>query len=81
MTVSFNNSEIAELYRMVQWWCHDQSNTFHRIKVGIEQQYPEVAELNRLEFDFESGQGRLVERPEKQTTDKVMPKGALVSCP
>lgn len=59
MTVYFNESEIAELYRMVQWWCHEQSNTFHYIKTAIEKQYPKVAELNKLEFDFASGQGRL----------------------
>ena len=63
MVVEFNDDMLAELYRMVQWWCHDQSNTFHFIKEAIERRYPEVAEWNRLEFDFESNQARLGERP------------------
>ena len=52
LTVKFNPTEIAELYRMVQWWCHDQSNTFHYIKEAIEKNYPKLAELNKVNFDW-----------------------------
>ena len=52
LTVKFNPNEIAELYRMVQWWCHDQSNTFHYIKEAIEKNYPEVAKWNKVNFDW-----------------------------
>lgn len=52
MQVNFHDSEIAELYRMVQWWCHDQSNTFHYIKEAIEERYPKLAEKNKVNFDW-----------------------------
>ena len=52
MVVNFHDNEIAELYRMVQWWCHDQSNTFHYIKEAIEQRYPKLAEMNKVNFDW-----------------------------
>ena len=74
MTVEFNDDMLAELYRMVQWWCHDQSNTFHFIKEAIERRYPELAELNRLEFDFASNQARLVDRPRRKEENHI-PRG------
>ena len=55
MTINFNDNEVAELYRMVQWWCHEQSNTFHYIKRAIEERYPKIAEMNRMDFDFATG--------------------------
>lgn len=51
MTVTFRTDEIAELYRMVSWWCHERSNTFHYIKAAIESRYPEIAEHNKEEFE------------------------------
>ena len=71
MTIQINGDSVAELYRMVQWWCHDQSNTFCYIKEAIEKRYPELAELNRLEFDFDSGKARLVERPHSERIDRL----------
>lgn len=52
LKVTFYPDEIAELYRMVQWWCHDQSNTFHYIKDAIEQHYPVTAKWNKVNFDW-----------------------------
>lgn len=45
-----NREDVGELYRMVQWWCHDHSNTFHYIKRAIEERYPDVAERNKVEW-------------------------------
>ena len=56
MTIQINGDSVAELYRMVQWWCHDQSNTFHYIKRAIEERYPATAEWNKVEFGFDKGQ-------------------------
>lgn len=50
LTITINRESVGELYRMVQWWCHDQSNTFHYIKRAIEERYPEVAKRNKVEF-------------------------------
>ena len=50
LTITINREAVGELYRMVQWWCHDQSNTFHYIKRAIEERYPEVAKRNKIEF-------------------------------
>lgn len=52
MTVNFNDGEIAELYRMVQWWCREHSNTFHYIKEAIERRYPKITETNGADFDW-----------------------------
>ena len=51
MNVQFAPIEIAELYRMVQWWCHEHSNTFHYIKEAIEEMYPDISKCNKVDFD------------------------------
>jgi hypothetical protein len=56
LTIRINRDAVGELYRMVQWWCHDQSNTFHYIKRAIEERYPATAEWNKVEFGFDKGQ-------------------------
>lgn len=50
LTITINREAVGELYLMVQWWCHDHSNTFHYIKRAIEERYPEVAKRNKVEF-------------------------------
>ena len=49
LTIMIIRESVGELYRMVQWWCHDQSNTFHYIKRAIEERYHEVTKRNKVE--------------------------------
>lgn len=70
LTITINRDAVGELYRMVQWWCHDQSNTFHYIKRAIEEHYPGVAEWNKLEFGFDKGQyGQLKRKSDEEVLE------------
>lgn len=51
MVVEVNDRDVAELYVMVQWWCHERSNTFQYVAKAIEECYPGVAERNKVEFE------------------------------